>query len=167
MTLSIILGYSSVLLLVAMALLWSHWPRWLKGILVFVVTALYFYGHDAVHAIWGIPSTDALPERFVMLAAFVEEPTQKTSGALYMWINPLHEGKSVLQPRAYKLPYSKTLHEQINDGIKKGRDGVSQMGVAEIKAKAGTGKGSGWLRPGNDEQEVKIRDMPVPQLPEK
>jgi hypothetical protein len=28
-------------------------------------------------------------------------------------------------------------------------------------------KGLGWLRPGSDEQEVKIRDLPAPQLPEK
>jgi hypothetical protein len=28
-------------------------------------------------------------------------------------------------------------------------------------------KGIGWLRPGADEQEVKIRDLPAPQLPEK
>ncbi len=169
MTLAIILSYAALLLLVAFALLYSHWPRWLKALLVAVVTGFYFYGYDAVHAIWGIPSTDALPERFVMLAAVVEEPTQKTSGALYMWVNPLHEGKAVLQPRVYKLPYSKALHEQVNEGIKKGRDGVSQMGIAEPKVKVGTGtgKGTGFLRPGNDEQEIKIRDLPVPQLPEK
>jgi hypothetical protein len=38
------------------------------------------------------------------------------------------------------------------------------MGSAEPKAGA---KGLAWLRPGSDEQNVKIRDMPVPQLPEK
>ena len=44
------------------------------------------------------------------------------------------------------------------------RQGVSQMGSAEPK----TGpKGFSWLRPGSDEQAVKIRDLPVPQLPEK
>jgi hypothetical protein len=39
------------------------------------------------------------------------------------------------------------------------------MGTAE--AKPGDGKGSGWLKPGNDEQEVKIMDLPTPQVPEK
>jgi hypothetical protein len=165
MSLAIILSFAVLTLLCALALLYSHWPRWLKSLLVLGVTVLYFHGHDAVHAIWGIPSTDALPERFVMLAAVVEEPTSKAAGALYLWVNPLHEGKAVLQPRAYKLPYSKSLHEQINEGIKKGRDGVSQMGTAEVKL--GSGRGWGVLRPGNDEQEVKIRDLPVPQLPEK
>ena len=44
------------------------------------------------------------------------------------------------------------------------RQGVSQMGLATPKRGK---KGLGWLRPGSDEQEVKIRDMPAPQLPEK
>ena len=63
------------------------------------------------------------------------------------------------------MPYTKKLHTQVEEGTRKGKDGVSQMGTAE--AKAGNGRGGGWLRPGNDEQEIKIRDMPVPQLPEK
>lgn len=165
MTLPLILAYAVLLLLTALALLWSRWPGWLKGLLLAAVTVLYFFGHETVHSLLGTPSTAALPERFVMLAAAVEEPTQKKAGALYLWISPLEEGKPALQPRAYKLPYNRTLHEQINEGIKKGRDGVSQMGTAE--ATAGAGSGRGWLNPGNDEQEVKIRDLPVPQLPEK
>ena len=74
-------------------------------------------------------------------------------------------GRLLLAPRAYKLPYTKNLHKQVDEGVRKGKDGISQMGTAE--AKAGLGKGGGWLRPGNDEQEIKIRDLPLPQLPEK
>ena len=166
MTLAIVLVYAVLVLLTTLALLWSRWPGWLKGLLVVGVTLLYFAGNDVVHAIWGIPSTDALPERFVMLAAVIQEPTQKTPGALFMWISTLREGKSDIEPRAYKLPYSKALHEQINEGIKKGRDGVSQMGTAEAKAGNGRGLG-GYLKPGADEQEIKISDLPLPQLPEK
>jgi hypothetical protein len=165
MSLSVILGFAALLFVTLLALLWSRWPHWLKGVLVVGVTTLYFYGHDAIHSIWGIPSTDALPEKFVMLAAVVQEPTTKTPGLLYLWVSPLTDNGPVLEPRAYKIPYSRKLHTQIEDGLKKGRDGVSQLGTAE--AKAGAGKGLGFLRPGNDEQEIKIRDLPSPQLPEK
>ena len=165
MSLAIILGFAALLFITLVALLWSHWPGWLKGVLVLSVTGLYFYGHDAIHSIWGIPSTDALPAKFVMMAAVVQEPTTKTPGLLYLWVSPLTDNGPVLEPRAYKIPYSRKLHTQIEEGIKKGRDGVSQLGTAE--AKAGAGKGIGFLRPGNDEQEIKIRDMPAPQLPEK
>jgi hypothetical protein len=165
MVLPLILAYAALLLLVGLALVWSGWPRWLKSVLVVAVTCLYFFGYDAAHALWGVPSSDALPDRFVMVAAVVDEPTQKKPGALYLWVSEIVEGKTGIEPRAYKLPYSRALHEQINEGMKKGRDGVSQMGSADIKN--GSSRAVGWLKPGNDEQEIKIRDLPTAQLPEK
>ena len=52
-----------------------------------------------------------------------------------------------LDARAYRLPYAKDLHAMLNEGMKKVRQGVSQMGTAEPK----TGpKGFAWLRPGKD-----------------
>lgn len=147
-----------------LALLWSSWPAWLKALLVVAVTGFYFVAYDGVLAIAGLPSRDALPERFVLLATVIEEPSSHASGALYVWVNALEDGKPVAQPRAYKLPYSKALHALLNEGMKKNRNGVSQMGTTEPKRGA---RGLNWLRPGNDEQEIKIRDLPVPQLPEK
>ena len=165
MGLAIVLAFAALLLLTLLALLWSRWPGWLKGVLVLAVTALYFYGNDALHQIWGVPSTDALPDRFVMLAAAVDEPAGKAPGSIYLWVSVPREGLNKLEPRAFRVPYSKELHTQIDAGQRKGRDGISQMGIAE--AKAGAGRSQSWLRPGNDEQEIKIRDMPSPQLPEK
>ncbi len=165
MTLTFIIVFVLVALLLALALVYSNWPRWLKGVLAFGITGFYFFGFSSVHSLLGIPSTDALPERFVMLAALVEEPTNKHPGALYMWVTPIEEGKGFLQPRAYKLPYTRMGHEQIASGMRKGREGTPQMGTAEIKP--GNGKGSSWLNPGSDEQEVKIMDLPTPQVPEK
>ena len=162
---ALILAFVALLLLTLLALLWSRWPGWLKGLLVLAVTTLYFVGHDAVHQIWGLPSPDALPERFVMLAAIVEEPTTRVAGAIYLWVSEPREGGPVLAPRAYKLPYSKPLHVQVDEGLRKGKNGIAQMGNAE--AKAGNGRSLGWLKPGNDEQEIRIRDLPAPQLPEK
>jgi hypothetical protein len=165
MTLTFIIVFALVALLLALALVYSNWPHWLKGLLALGVSAFYFFGFGAVHSLLGIPSTDALPEHFVMLAALVDEPKGKTPGALYVWVTPIEEGKSFLQPRAYKLPYTRALHEQIAEGMRKGREGVAQMGIAEVKQ--GNGKGGSWLNPGNDEQEIKILDLPTPQVPEK
>ena len=166
MSLAIILGFAALLMLLACALLWSRWPGRLKGVLVLGVTVLYFVGNAAIHGIWGVPSTDALPERFMMLSAVVEEPSSRGAGSLYLWVSELHEGKPTLEPRAFKLPYSKELHAMVSEGLKRGRDGVNQMGTAELKpGKLGTSLPG--LKPGNDEQEVKVKDMPAPQLPEK
>jgi hypothetical protein len=166
MSLALSLGYAVLLMLLACALIWSVWPRWMKGLLIAGVTAMYFLGYQAVSAIWGIPSNDALPKRFLMLAAAVEEPSAKSKGALYLWVSKLQDGKPTLEPRAYRLPYTKLLHNQVNEGLRRGRDGVAQMGTAEEKEADGTG-GFFGLKPGNDEQLVNIRDLPSPQLPEK
>ncbi len=170
MSLTVILGFSALLFISASALLWSHWPAWLKAMLICAVTLFYFIGYSALHAIWGLPSTDNLPERFVMLAAFVEEPVKNNPGALYVWVSEIEDGQeSVLNPRAYKLPYSRELHTRIDKALERGRDGVSQMGTAKPKKKnlRGKGRGTAWLVPGKDEQEVLLQDLPNPQLPEK
>lgn len=164
MTTPLVLSLAVLALLSALALLWSHWPAWLKGLLVLAVSAFYFHADEAVHGLWGWPSADALPERFVLLAAVIEEPGARNAGALYVWVNALEDGRPAPQPRAYRLPYTKDLHALLNDGMKKVRQGISQMGSAEPKSGP---RGFAWLRPGSDEQVVKIRDLPVPQLPEK
>lgn len=166
MTLAIVLAFAVLLTLLACALLWSRWPAWLKTLLVAGVTVMYFYGHSAIHAIWGIPSTDALPPRFLLLAGVVEEPGQRNAGAVYLWVSELREGQPALEPRSFRVPYSKELHSQVNESLKRGRDGVAQMGTAGLKLDK-AGSGFLGLKPGNDEQELHIRDLPVPQLPEK
>ncbi len=166
MSLALIIGFAVLLGLLALSLLWSRWPAWLKLILVAGVTVFYFFGHEAVREIWGVPSNEPLPARFLMLAAAVDEPTSKGSGSVFMWVSEIVEGRVGLSPRAYRVKYTKELHTTIEEGIKRSKDGVAQMGTAEVKT-AGNKRGTGWLKPGNDEQEVKIRDLPSPQLPEK
>jgi len=147
-----------------LALFASGWPRWARALLLVGVTALYFGAERAFDDVWGWPSRQALPERFVLLAAVIEEPTPKSEGALYVWVNALEGGRPAAQPRAYRLPYSKELHSLLNEGMKKVRQGISQMGSA---TPTGGPQGPAWLRPGSEPQDVKIRDLPLPQLPEK
>lgn len=156
--------YVALAFLAALALLASTWPRWARALIVLGVTALYFGADVALDDVWGWPSRHALPERFVLLAAVIDEPGKTQAGALYVWVNALENGKPARQPRAYKLPYSKDLHALLNEGMKKVRQGISQMGTAEPRSGP---KGLSWLRPGSEEQNVKIRDLPSPQLPEK
>ena len=164
MTLALVLSFCALLLLCALALLWSRWPAWLRGVLVVGVTVFYFYADDVAHQMWGWPAADAMPPRFVLLAAVIEEPSTKSAGALYVWVNALENGRPSPLPRAYRLPYTKDLHALLNEGMKKARQGISQLGTSEPKAGK---RGIAWLRPGNDEQVLKIGDLPMPQLPEK
>lgn len=164
MTLAVVLAFVVLATLAVLALLASRWPLWLRALLVIGVTGFYFYADEAVHNMWGWPSSDALPERFVLLATVIEEPSARSPGALFVWLQALENGKPARAPRAYQLPYTKDLHSLLNEGMKKARQGVTQMGTSEPKPGK---RGLSWLRPGSDEQVLKIRDMPVPQLPEK
>lgn len=165
MTLALVLSFVVLAALTTLALLSSNWPAWLKAALVAFVAVFYFWVHDVAHDLSGWPAADPLPERFVLLAAVFDEPSAKSSGALYVWVNAIEDGKPVTQPRAYRLPYSKDLHSVLSEAMKKAREGVSQMGTAKpMRGKRG---GLAWLMPGNDEQEIKVRDLPIPRLPEK
>ena len=50
MTLAVVLSFVVLLLLCTLALVWSRWPAWLKGLLVVGVSVFYFYADDAVFA---------------------------------------------------------------------------------------------------------------------
>ena len=157
-------AFVALAFLLLLALVASAWPVWSKALLVVAVTALYFGAERSLVDVWGWPARQALPERFVLLALVVEEPGKQREGALYVWVNALENGKPLKQPRAYVLPYSKDLHSLFDEGMKKVRQGITQMGTATPKV--GT-RGLSWLRPGAVDQDVKIRDLPLPQLPEK
>lgn len=157
-------AYVGLVFLAALALMISSLPRWARLLLLVGATGLYFVADDTLAEVWGWPSRGALPARFVLLAAVIEEPSKGHEGALYVWVQPLKDGRPEAAPRAYQLPYAKDVHALLDDARRKLREGVSQLGTAEPKRGP---EGPSWLRPGADEQVLKIRDMPVPQLPEK
>lgn len=161
-TVAIVAGVLAALCV--LALLWSQWPAWLKALLVLGVTAYYAVAYDTVLSIWGLPSQDGLPERFVLLASVIEEPTARSAGALYLWVNAIEGDRPAALPRAYQVPYTKDLHARLNEATRRAREGVTQIGTTEPKRGKG---GLAWLRPGSDAQALKIGDMPSPQLPEK
>jgi len=157
-------AYVALAALAGLALLHSRWPAWGKALLVLGVTGLYFGADVAVQGSWGWPSKGALPERFVLLAVVVEEPRAGREGALYLRVNGLEDGKPQRLPRAYALPYTKDLHAHLDEAMKKTRQGVTQLGSAEPRHGP---QGASWLRPGSEPPDLKIRDLPQPQLPEK
>lgn len=164
MTLPVVLSFVALLFLLVLALLWSRWPAWLKTLLVLGVTVLYFYGTSVVDGVLGWPSNDALPERFVLIAATIDEPNTRHVGGLYVWISTIQDGQAAPQPRAYRLPYSKAMHLQLSEGTQKIRAGFPQMGITEPRVPP---SGLQWMRAGNENQVIKLRDLPGPQLPEK
>ena len=159
--------YVAIALLLLVLCLATAWKRSLKILMIVVVTVSYFAANYTFEDMLGWPTPRMLPEKFAIVSAVIEEPNKERGidGAIYLWVTPLDSNRPVTTPRAYKLPYMRALHEKINEGMKKGKMGISQMGTAEPKS--GLGKGPSWLNPGKDEQEIKILDVPAPQVPEK
>ena len=164
-TLPLLLGYAALLFVALLALLSSHWPAWLKGALVAGVTMLYFYANGVVHDVWGWPTADPLPARFVLRAVIIEQPTTKLAGGLYVWVSAIEDGKPSAQPRAYRLDYDKLEHVALEEATKKMHDGISQMG--ELEATEEDIGGLAWLHLRRSAQKFKLKDLVGPQLPEK
>jgi len=159
--------YVALLFVTALALLFSRWGRVAKLALVLAVTGLYFVADRGLADVWGWPAREPLPERFVLLAAVFDEPSpgRGHEGAIYIWVNPMKDNAPLAMPRVHRLPYEKDLHRILGDGLKKARDGNTQMGSTEPIRGPG---GFSWLRPpGNDKLQIKLSDLPRAQLPEK
>jgi hypothetical protein len=77
----------------------------------------------------------------------------------------MKDNQPLAMPRVHRLPYEKDLHRILGDGIKKARDGNTQMGETEPRRGQG---GLAWLLPAsNDKVQIKLSDLPRAQLPEK
>ena len=184
--------------LIAALVLWfvigskGHWA--VKAVMI--VLSLYFclsVGFS-VNEFMGWPTDDKLPPKFLVHWAVVDEPDIKLGdeGSIYVWIKPIgkheveykewnnyllsfYDGKS--RPRAYRIPYSRTLHEQTQkaiDTILRG-EGVGgtngEKGSGKGKKRSG-GKGNGKAagdggRSLTRNGSIEFHKLPPPKLPDK
>lgn len=163
----LVIVYALLAFLLLVLCLGTRWHWGLKAALVVLVSSFYAFGHQTFKGVSGWPAEDELPRQFVLLSAVFDEPSPGRShpGAIYLWIHPMKDNQPLEMPRAFKLPYEKDLHRILGDGVKKARDGNTQLGETEPRRGQG---GLAWLRPAsNDKVEIKLRDLPRAQLPEK
>jgi hypothetical protein len=75
----------------------------------------------------GWPAEQKLPEQFILIAADVIEPVKgrEKQAAIYLWIKP----SEAQQPRAYRLDYSRELHQTLFEIRKRIKQGKRQMGL--------------------------------------
>lgn len=154
-----------VFLLVCVCLHSPLHARW-KWALVALATGAYFAGYVGLRDSQGWATAEVLPAKFIFLAVVIEEPVKdKTKGEIFVWVQPLQDNRPSGEPRAHRLPYEKGLHSMLDEANKKTRRGNAQMGSTEPRQGM---RSMSWLRPsGNDTLQIRIRDMPANQLPEK
>lgn len=151
-------------LLVAGLLLWfvigSRGPWPLKLVAIVAASAFTFLLWDALDSFSGWPAEAQPPERALLLASSVDEPD-----AVYLWLvppvrpGPLEYRPDDAEPRAYKLPYSRELHEQVDLAARMAQSG-SRVEVRMDDPDA-TGRRAGSRRP------LRVYRLPLATAPRK
>lgn len=115
-------GFLALSLLLIAALARSTWPWPGKAILILVVLIASIAAWQALEREAGWPSAAPLPAEFQLLSSRIIEPNarQNDSGAIFLWAQDLSTDARP-EPRAYRLPYSVGLHDEISRANRRGR----------------------------------------------
>jgi hypothetical protein len=170
----------------------GHWTLKIAVVAVSLGVSLILW--NSVSSLSGWASKQELPERFLVHWAVIHEPSRDGKGGdggIYIWVTELddnHEMKKNQsavftpnrpdEPRAYKLPYSRKLHEQLTQAMGKLRqgkpvvgrrdgiegDGEDGDGDGEEGKEKGKGKNKGSF---SKKQKFMFYDLPPPKLPDK
>lgn len=134
------------LLAVALMVLWAvigargGWVR--KGILILALPFSTLVVWATLGTYQGWPTDEPLPDRFKLVWADVLEPGTPHSGpygVIFVWIKDVPQGRRSIdllgyqsdqdEPRAYRLPYTRGLHEQIAKMLDRLRQGSPVTGM--------------------------------------
>jgi len=142
-------GMTVAYILLATILLWfvigSHGKWWLKGCMIAVTvwfgTTLYY----SMQNFMGWPTVESVTSQNAELLYFkIREPSKSDDdpGAIYLWVRMLNNDEEmkgfeikdlmdpnmwfkysdILAPRAYKLPYTRETHEELENYAKQQRE---------------------------------------------
>ena len=164
---AIVTAYVALAVLLLGLCLYSRWPVWVKGGAIVLTGFFYYATYFSLQGLLGWPTQTDLPVEFILLAGKVEEPAEqnKDGGAVYLWALPLDEEKIKGMPRAYRMPYSKSLHNKVAAANKRLRRGIPQVGKLKNVIVPQPGMGRTLLV--EPTQRIDIYDFPDPELPDK
>ena len=112
-----------------------------KFLAVFISAGFYIIQYESLQQFTGWPSTDDLPEKFVLIASDVHEPNQKTGeeGVMYWWI--IDSANSQQPPRVYQLPYEAEVHKKTDQIIEQQKKGSQYVGRKTERSSSSAGSG--------------------------
>ncbi len=160
-------GYLVLVILLLNLGLYTTWPAWIKTAAIGLVAVFYITTYFSIKQFLGWPTERELPKSFMMLSSWITEPDKKTGkgGSIHVWAVQLSDEGPAAEPRAYALPYDADLHQELNEAQLRLRQGMIQIGSA------GKPESSfGWVTSKqfiDNRQEIKLYDLPDPELPEK
>ena len=135
----LILSVSYVLLTVITVWLWFGNVLGPKGkVALSLILPIVYYPHwmGLVQSI-GWPSSQELPERFELISSDIIEPNDymKVPGNIHLWVRT----RANTPPRAYSLPYSRELHDELTATRQRSAQGRRQVGSLSNSDSRGRG----------------------------
>lgn len=146
--------YIALVLLDALALWLFIYARgkWqIKLAAILIMLGFNFFVWQALATFSGWPTHQKPPARSVFVQAVVNEPDPQTNdpGSIYLWLVPLTKPGSPLgyqsngnEPRAYYLPYSEALYQQVLKAQQQQKKGHGQPVIVQSARRHGGVRGS-------------------------
>lgn len=164
--------YAAIALLLLSLQLKSAW-RWpVKSAAIVLALPATIAAFLTLQAQLGWPIRSSLPASFKLHAAVIDEPATRDAdgGAIFLWLTPLDDAQqgadaedanaSDRRPRAFALPYSRDLHQQVQSLQERLARGELVVGRYQT--------GHGWQRRFNSSDgTVDLEAPPPPLLPDK
>lgn len=123
----LVAAYVALAVLLLSLHLYSRWSWWVKAAATVVLAAFYFVTYGSVPQLLGWPVPHDPPSRLYLIGIDVAEPDY-----VYLWARDLDQGLALTTPRAYRLPYSRSLHRAAEEAGRKLRRSLPV--IAEIDA---------------------------------
>jgi len=148
--------------------LYSKWSYQVKAITILVTSAFYVISYFSFPPLLGWPTSQALPSHFRLLSSEVHQPDKLTGkeGAIYLWVKEVEDITIQVLPRAYTLPYSSLLHEQIISAQSKIDRDIPQLGEYEEDDSMRV-KVLDSSETGQESLDIQFYDLPDPLFPDK
>jgi hypothetical protein len=127
------LSYVALAVLLLSLNLTSRWHWGVKAIAVAITTAFFGISYTSIAALIGWPSEARVPERFQLDWATVVESDKLNGspGSIYLWLEALDaDNVPAGTPRAFRVPYSRSLADRIGHAKERIEQGMDQVGTA-------------------------------------
>jgi hypothetical protein len=165
--LGLVAAYVLFTALLLLALIHSRLHWFFKAALLVLALGFYWISYAGWRESRGWPSPTALPQKFLLHYAVIEEPDRDRGddGAIFIWLSDLEHDRLADQPRAYRIGYRRETHANLEDAIRKMRYGKLQLGSVDGMMPAADGPEE---ETGSDlYPNLRFIDLPDPALPEK
>ncbi len=168
-TSGLIAAYVLIALLLLILNLYTRWAWHVKAALIVLVSAFYVVTYFSLPPLLGWPTDADLPQRFNLVAIYVEEPDKSTGspGEIFLWATDMAEGPRGAEPRAYRVPFTGELHARVVEAGNKMRKGLPQLGEVKEEQLGPHARPTDESQGGQKSVAIEFFDLPDPLFPEK